>query len=320
MFLTPKARVYLPHHPMFLTPAVLLLLIALAQANTKCANTDPAGSLYDVAVNKNLKFIFFGGKGGVGKTTTSSSFATKLAFERHRQGLGGVLLISTDPAHSLGDAFRMSFSGEPTPIEGVPGLDVMEIDPTVVLNSEIDTWKKMVKDSGMKEIAEEVQKLQQWLVSIPGIDEATALSSVIGHIESGKYSAIVFDTAPTGHTIKLLHLPEVLQAGLSQLQSWQAKLWGYYKAFTGFLSLANNGKEKKVDPAETFRKNMEAKLTNYKAGIEKVGKMLKDNVKTTFVTVCIAEYLSVSETQRLLQELKSQSIHTSHIVVNQVGV
>lgn len=139
--------------------------------------------------------------------------------------------------------------------------------------------------------------------------------SVIDHIKKGEYSAIVFDTAPTGHTLKLLQLPAVLEAGISKLQSWQSQLWTYYEMFNTFAAPQEG--DNKPDPAK-LRKKLEKKLKKYKKGIVAVGKMLKDNEHTTFIPVCIAEYLSISETQRLLQELTSYKIHKGHVVVNQL--
>jgi len=168
------------------------------------------------------------------------------------------------------------------------------------------------------DIGTEFQKLQQWISNIPGIDEATALSSVIAFIESGSYSTVVFDTAPTGHTVKLLQLPEVLQAGLAQLDTWQAKLWGYYENFKGLMSFGKKDADKEKDNTKQTKRRLEKKLKEYKVSIDKVAAMIKNQRKTTFVTVCIAEYLSISETSRLLETLNSNQIHHSHVVVNQL--
>jgi len=149
---------------------------------------------------------------------------------------------------------------------------------------------------------------------MPGIDEATALASIIELIETKKYSAIVFDTAPTGHTLKLLQFPELMQTGLNQLSSWQSKLWGYYEMFSGFMG---GGKGKKENTSR-LKGRLETKLKAYKTGIEKVAKMLKNQKRTTFIPVCIAESLSISETQRLIEQLNAHKIHWSHIVVNQL--
>merc|ERR1719335_792864 len=93
------------------------------------------------------------------------------------------------------------------------------------------------KDEGKQDgIGGKIHSFQEWLSGIPGIDEATALSSAIEHIESGRYDMIVFDTAPTGHTLKLLELPKILQVGLDKLESWQATLWGYWEMIRGITS------------------------------------------------------------------------------------
>jgi arsenite-transporting ATPase len=262
-------------------------------------------TLIKLLENRELSFVFVGGKGGVGKTTSSSALACQMAFDRK------VLLISTDPAHSLSDAFRQTFSGEPQKIPGVPNLDVMEVNPEKYLTAEVDTWTALALEAGMLENSDVVSKMedfQSWLLGIPGVDEATALSSVIELIESGSYDVIVFDTAPTGHTLKLLQLPAVMQAGLEKLESWQTTMWNYWEV------LKAGGKQ---NPA-SLKKKVAQRIRNYKHGIEKVGNMLKDATRTAFVVVCIAEYLSISETQRLLQELKKHKVNATHVIVNQL--
>ena len=206
-----------------------------------------------IVEDKDLKFLFVGGKGGVGKTTTSSSIACQLAYDRK------VLLISTDPAHSLSDAFRLDFgNGEPHEIPGVPNLHVMEVNPETNLQDEIKEWAEMAQQAGMDELTSKVSEFQEWLSGVPGIDEATALTSVIGHIESGTYDTIVFDTAPTGHTLKLLQLPAILQAGLDKLQSWQAKIWDVWSVMKAGAS-AMAGDAPALSPAE-MKKTVQDKL------------------------------------------------------------
>ena len=262
------------------------------------------GYLDKLVENKELSFVFVGGKGGVGKTTTSSALACQLAFDRK------VLLISTDPAHSLSDAFRQTFSGVPQAVPGVPNLEVMEVNPESFLKSEISTWAHIADQAGMTDgdLMTQIEDFQHWLVGIPGVDEATALSSVIGLIESGTYDIIVFDTAPTGHTLKLLQLPEIMQIGLNKIESWQSTLWNYWDM------VKTVGTQ---NPAH-LKRQVATRIRTYKQGIEKVGAMLKDSQRTAFVVVCIAEYLSISESQRLLQELAKHKVNATHVVVNQL--
>jgi len=149
-------------------------------------------------------------------------------------------------------------------------------------------------------------KCAAWLLGIPGIDEATALANVISYIESGAYDVIVFDTAPTGHTLKLLNLPKVLQLGLDKLSSWQSKLWSVWQVVKG-----------KGNPQQ-MQKTVTDRLNQYKVGVEKIAVMLKDTQRTNFVVVCIAEHLSVNETCRLLAELRRNGVGVSHVIVNQL--
>ena len=127
-------------------------------------------------------------------------------------------------------------------------------------------------------------------------------------------SLIVFDTAPTGHTLKLLGMPDILQAGIEKLQGWQSTLWGYVDA----LKVMGGSKASKARLGA--KEEVASMLENYKRGIQKVALMLQDQRRTRFVVVCIAEYLSISETRRLLVELKKNRVRASHVVVNQLVV
>lgn len=303
-----------------LTDEALLGEPPLSSRPAACSRTDWVsrdGSLSELIRRDELQFIFVGGKGGVGKTTTSAALAIALARQRRaRRGeKRDVLLISTDPAHSLGDAFGQPFdgnSGAATAVRGVAGLAVMEVDPSALLTRETRSWAKIVRKAGHGAVAAELGKFQSWLMSIPGIDEATALASVVTELERGTYSAIVFDTAPTGHTLKLLALPDVLGAGIATLQGWSGQAFGYYQMLKGLFR-----KKGDPDPAVLKRK-LEKKLEKYREGIARVGRMLRDTARTTFVTVCIAEHLSVAETRRLLAELARHKVHANHVVVNQL--
>jgi len=279
-------------------------------------------SLVKAVQNDELKFVFVGGKGGVGKTTSSSAIASLFASVCNKR----VLLVSTDPAHSLGDAWRTTFSNVPT--SPMFNLDVMEIDPKETMDKELNTWVQYAKEfegsdgdgdsvDGDSKMLKQISSFQDWLSGIPGIDEATALSSAITYIESGKYDLIVFDTAPTGHTLKLLALPEILEKGIDKLQSWQTTLWTYWDVFKGLSSGDGaSSANKKIN----IKQEVSQKLTDYKHSIQKVATMLQDQTRTRFVVVCIAEFLSVSETRRLLQELVKNKVQASHVIVNQLVV
>jgi arsenite-transporting ATPase len=161
----------------------------------------------------------------------------------------------------------------------------MAVNPAEIMEKELQKWARLMKDledtlssgndpqNDHDDTMHRLQTFHEWLSGIPGIDEATALSSAITHIESNKYDIIVFDTAPTGHTLKLLGMPQILQKGVDKLQSWQSTLWNYWEVIKGFTS--SGGKsvvKKRVDARESIAKL----LSDYKANIQKVACMLAD--------------------------------------------
>jgi len=260
-------------------------------------------ALQSLISNKDIQFIFVGGKGGVGKTTNSATLALKLAAER----TGNVLLMSTDPAHNLSDAFMQQFCGEPVLVDGTSNLFALETDPSVMMEQQVDE-----ATAGQEERL--VHDFRTWMSTVPGIDEAMALTTVLGHIDSGKYEVVVFDTAPTGHTLRLLQLPDVLKAGIDKLNSWSAKLGGL---MSNVGSLLTGGSSESADEAASTQ-SLSEKLEDYKAKIERIGELFRDTARTTFVCVCIAEHLSVFETRRLIAELDKGGIACGYILCNQL--
>jgi arsenite-transporting ATPase len=130
-----------------------------------------------------------------------------------------VLLISTDPAHNLSDAFRQKFTRSPTPVNGVPNLFAMEVDPTPD-----DAAAALVGAGGPA--ADAAAFLGDLATAVPGIDEAMAFAEVMRQVTALDHDAIVFDTAPTGHTLRLLQFPATLQKGLDKLMSLRGAIGG----------------------------------------------------------------------------------------------
>ncbi|MCJ1285100.1 Golgi to ER traffic- protein [Xylographa opegraphella] len=260
-------------------------------------------TLQSILDQKTLRWIFVGGKGGVGKTTTSCSLAIQLAKVRK-----SVLLISTDPAHNLSDAFSQKFGKEARLIDGFTNLSAMEIDP----NGSI---QDLLKEGG--EGAEEAMAgmggmggmMQDLAFSIPGVDEAMSFAEVLKQVKSLSYETIIFDTAPTGHTLRFLQFPTVLEKALAKLSQLSTQFGPMLNSVIG----ARGGL-----PGGQNLDDLLQKMESLRETIGEVNVQFKNPDMTTFVCVCIPEFLSLYETERLIQELNKYEIDTHSIVVNQL--
>jgi arsenite-transporting ATPase len=175
------------------------------------ADEELAPSLQSILDQKSLKWIFVGGKGGVGKTTTSCSLAVQMARARK-----SVLLISTDPAHNLSDAFGVKFGKDARPVPGVDNLAAMEIDPNGSIQDLISAGGDDAQEA-MQGLGGVGNMFQDMAFSIPGVDEAMSFAEVLKQVKGMEYEVVIFDTAPTGHTLRFLQFPTVMEKALEKL-------------------------------------------------------------------------------------------------------
>jgi len=143
--------------------------------------------------------------------------------------------------------------------------------------------------------------------AMPGIDEAMSFTEIMKSVQKMEYSCIVFDTAPTGHTLRLLRFPTTLQSAFVKLMELKNKFGGLLNQATAMMGAGAGAQDAMI-----------TKLEETQRVIAEVNKTFRDPEKTTFVCVCIPEFLSVYETERLVQELTKYEIDTHNIVVNQV--
>lgn len=268
-----------------------------------------APTLENIVAQPSLKWIFVGGKGGVGKTTTSCCLGVQLARVRK-----SVLIVSTDPAHNLSDAFGQKFGREPTAVAGFANLKCMEIDPNVEGDDAPDVGAEGAGGGG--ELAAGMKSfLKEFAGQIPGIDELMSFAELMRAVQRLDFDVTVFDTAPTGHTLRLLAMPANLEALLDKVLALRPTIGPMLNMYKGMMGGAGGPGLPAGMPSEDA---LFGKLDEVKATVDAVQARIHSPAETTFVCVCIPEFLSLYETERLVQELSKFDIDTHNVVVNQV--
>lgn len=225
------------------------------------------------------KFIFFSGKGGVGKTSMACTTAVHWADAGKK-----TLIVTTDPAANLADVFEQQIGHNITPISGVANLFAMEIDPDIATKE----YKERLL-APMKELFDdELLKIAEEQLSGPCTEEMASFDKFIDFMEDGTYDAIIFDTAPTGHTIRLLELPVDWSKHIEESSK------GSGQTCMGPVTLIQENKAK------------------FDAAIAK----LRDTARTEFIFVLQPEQTSLDETVRASQELAKLGIPTSSLIMN----
>ncbi|KAH7862397.1 hypothetical protein Vadar_004342 [Vaccinium darrowii] len=223
----------------------------------------PEGTIQNVLEQESLKWVFVGGKGGVGKTTCSSILSILLSRVRP-----SVLIISTDPAHNLSDAFQQRFTKSPALVNGFSNLYAMEVDPTVESG---ETGGSDGMDGFLTDLSN----------AIPGIDEAMSFAEMLKLVQTMDYSVIVFDTAPTGHTLRLLQFPSTLEKGLAKMMTLKNRFGGMISQMTSLFGFGDEFGEDAIM----------GKLEGMKDVIEQVNKQFKDPganaLPVFFVTIAV---------------------------------
>lgn len=247
----------------------------------------------------NKKIIFIGGKGGVGKSTSAAA----LAWRRAREGRK-ILLVSTDPAHNLGDIFEQKIGGQVKKVS--THLDVIEIDSEQETTVYINTVKENLKDIVQPSMVDEVNRQLDTAKSSPGADEAALFNKLISIIieEHLHYDQCIVDTAPTGHTIRLLTLPELMGVWIDGLLERRKK------TNKNYTHLLNDG-EPMEDPIYDA-------LHERKERFRKARELLLNGDKTGFIFVVNPESLSITETDKAIRLLAKHHLYVETLIINKL--
>ncbi|ODS30609.1 MAG: oxyanion-translocating ATPase [Candidatus Scalindua rubra] len=263
----------------------------------------------DFLDKENRFFLLFGGKGGVGKTTSAAATSVSIARNNpHKK----VLVFSTDPAHSLADSFDLPITKRIALIEGFSNLWGLQIDPEDRLEEFRARYKRLVKEAFKPRLEDGGGTFSstQSMVSHPfdketilnlvslaplGLDEIMSLSDVVSE-HSPDYDCTIIDTAPTGHLVKLLQRPEIVL-------TWFSKIIQGMKTYSGMMR-------------STFGVTRE--LLDARREIMKTLKILTNDTQTEFVVVTIAEFMGIYETERLVTDLENLKVASRYIIVNKI--
>ena len=247
--------------------------------------------------NNDLKLIIFGGKGGVGKT--SCAIATALALSENFK----TLLISTDPAHSVSDCLEQKIGYNVVKVDGMANISAIEVvaDEAIagfIIEHHAELKKLLETSTNLDN--EDIEEMLT--LSIPGIDEVMSFKTIIDFIEQGQYDKYVVDTAPTGHALRLISSPKLLDEWIKVAARMR---WKYRYMITSF---SGSYQQDEVD----------ALLLSLKRTVKRIETILQDSTRCEFIPVCIPESMAIRETGRLLAELGTSGIISRQIIVNNV--
>ncbi|GIO22386.1 ArsA family ATPase [Oceanobacillus sp. J11TS1] len=250
-------------------------------------------------MGKNNRILFVGGKGGVGKSSSAAALAMGFAEKGYR-----TLLISTDPAHNVSDIFQQSIGGKTTYIE--KNLYALEIDSEKETESYIRKVKENIQGVVHVHMMEEVHRQLDTAKASPGADEAALFDKLISIIleEGSRFDKLVFDTAPTGHTIRLLSLPELMGIWIEGLLNKRKK------TNTQYSQLLHDGQAVDDPIYDTLQER--------KQRFARAREILLDKQETSFLFVLNPEKLPIAETKKAIRLLEKFQIDVPCVIVNKV--
>jgi arsenite/tail-anchored protein-transporting ATPase len=242
--------------------------------------------------NPDLRLLFFGGKGGVGKTTCAAAAAFYFA---HRFPQRSYLLVSTDPAHSLADSLN--------DFQPPANLKILEFNA----QDSLETFKTIHRDKLARIAArgtflDDIDIRQVLDLSLPGLDELMAMLSIAEWAETRAYDLIIVDTAPTGHTLRLLSTPGLIRTWLKALDTLLAKHRFMQERFRGSYQ----------------RDELDDFLLELSSSVKQMEALLQNPHTCRFVPVMLAEKVVISETLKLLGKMEHLHIPVTEVVVNRL--
>lgn len=267
-----------------------------------------------LTVAGNARVLFVGGKGGVGKTSTSSALALTLADAGER-----VLLVSTDPAHNLGHLWDTRLGDTPTRLDTGGStatadghIDAVEIDPQRTIDAHLASVQATMELLLPERMHRHARQHLSLAREAPGSHEAAVLERIadLVHLSLSSYDRVIFDTAPTGHTLRLLQLPAQLTGWTETLLMNRDRSERFSSALRGLASGRDEAPERSAEA------RLRSTLLQRKERFARLREVLADPAIAAFVIVLTPERIPVAETLELAASLTETNMTVNALVVN----
>ena len=237
----------------------------------------------------------------MGKTTCAASIALHMAESGKR-----TLILSSDPTPSLSDIFETAVGARETPIPHISTLTALEISSEIVR----EKWK----DRFGPEIYEVVSSFADldydfvldYVGGAPGIEEEYMLYYIMELVREGRYDLVVWDTAPAGHTLRLLHLPEIFLQHLEGATKFYLNLYSYLE------------RAKEAVKLKKGKKSFLEIISGWQALSNEIAAFIRDERFTEYIVVTIPEALGVKQTERIIQDFDAHGLAANHLIINYV--
>ena len=247
------------------------------------------------------QLILVGGKGGVGKTTCAAAIALRMAESGRR-----TLILSSDPTPSLSDIFEITVGAREISIPHIPNLTALEITSEIVRQK----WKARFGPEIYEVVASfadlDYDFVLDYVGSAPGIEEEYMLYYIMELVREGRYDLVVWDTAPAGHTLRLLHLPEIFLRHLEGATKFYLNLYSYLE------------RAKEAVKLKRGKKSLLETISGWQALSNDIADFIRDECLTEYIVVTIPEALGVKQTERIIQDFDTHGLPVNHLIINHV--
>jgi len=245
------------------------------------------------------QLLLVGGKGGVGKTTCAAAIALRLAASGKK-----TLILSSDPTPSLSDIFEITIGPCETPIPQVPNLSALEISSEIVLEKWKDRFGREIYDVVSSFADLDYDFVLDYVGGAPGIEEEYMLYFIMELVREGRYDLVVWDTAPAGHTLRLLHLPEIFLRHLEGATRFYLNLYSYFE------------RAKETVKLKKGKKSLMEIISGWQALSNEIAAFIRDERLTEYIVVTIPEALGVKQTERIIQDFDAHGLPVHYLIIN----